>query len=108
MTITESIITIGAVILGTMLTRFLPFLIFPEGKKPPLYIEYLGTVLPFAVIGFLVVFCLKDSFGEGRYGLPEIIAIFFIVVLHKLRKNVLLSICGGTAFYMFLVQRVFC
>lgn len=108
MTVTENIITIGAVVLGTMLTRFLPFLIFPEGKKPPLCIEYLGTVLPFAVIGFLLVFCLKDSFGGGRYGIPELTAIIFIVVLHKWRKNVLLSICGGTAFYMFLVQRVFC
>lgn len=107
MTITESVITIGAVILGTMLTRFLPFMIFPEGKKPPLYIEYLGTVLPFAVIGFLVVFCLKDSFDGVRCGLPELASILFIVVLHKWRKNVLLSICGGTIFYMFLVQNIF-
>lgn len=107
MTITESIITIAAVVLGTTLTRFLPFLIFPEGRKPPLYIEYLGTVLPFAVIGFLVVFCLKDSFYGASHGLPELVAIAFIILLHKWRKNTLLSICGGTAFYMYLVQKIF-
>ena len=91
-----------------MLTRFLPFWVFPEGKKPPLYIEYLGSVLPYAVIGFLVVFCLKDSFHGESHGFAELISIAFIILLHKWRKNVLLSICGGTAFYMFLVQRVFC
>lgn len=107
MTITESVITIAAVVLGTMLTRFLPFLIFPEGKKPPLYIEYLGTVLPFAVIGFLVVFCLKDAFKGGSRGMPELIAIAFIILLHKWRRNTLLSICGGTIFYMYLVQKIF-
>ena len=74
MTLTQSIITIAAVVLGTMLTRFLPFLIFPEGKKPPQYITYLGMVLPHAVIGLLVVYCLKDrpyrqlSCGSGNTG----------------------------------------
>ena len=66
MTITQQILTIIVVVLGTMLTRFLPFLIFPEGKTPPSYITYLGTVLPYAVIGLLVVYCLKDSFGGGH------------------------------------------
>lgn len=60
MTTTQSIITIVAVVLGTMVTRFLPFLIFPEGKTPPAYIQYLGKVLPYAVIGLLVIYCLKD------------------------------------------------
>ena len=61
MTTAQEIITILVVVLGTMLTRFLPFLIFPEGKTPPLYVTYLGTVLPYAVIGLLVVYCLKDA-----------------------------------------------
>ena len=61
MTTAQEIITILVVVLGTMLTRFLPFLIFPEGKTPPLYVTYLGTVLPCAVIGLLVVYCLKDA-----------------------------------------------
>lgn len=60
MTITQQIITVAVVVLGTMTTRFLPFLIFPEGKEPPAVITYLGTVLPYAVIGLLVVYCLKD------------------------------------------------
>ena len=60
MTVTQGIITIVCVVLGTMVTRFLPFLIFPEGKEPPEFIRHLGNVLPYAVIGLLVVYCLKD------------------------------------------------
>lgn len=62
---------IACVVLGTMVTRFLPFIIFPEGKEPPEFISYLGKVLPYAVIGLLVVYCLKDVPGSGTYGLPE-------------------------------------
>ena len=98
--------TAGA-LLGTMVTRFLPFLIFPEGKEPPAVITYLGTVLPYAVIGLLVVYCLKDVPGSGHYGIPELIAILFIVALHKWKKSTLLSIGGGTVLYMVLVQTIF-
>lgn len=107
MTTTQSILTILAVVLATMLTRFLPFLIFPEGRNPPAAITYLGTVLPCAVIGLLVVYCLKDAVFTSWHGLPELIAIAFIVVLHKWRKNTLLSIAGGTVLYMVLVQNFF-
>lgn len=107
MTTVQSIITIVFVVLGTMLTRFLPFFIFPEGKTPPQYIVYLGTVLPYAVIGLLVVYCLKDSFGGGNYAIPEMISILFIVIIHKWKKNTLLSIGLGTVLYMFLVQIYF-
>lgn len=107
MTTTQSILTIAAVVLATMLTRFLPFLVFPEGRKPPAVITYLGTVLPYAVIGLLVVYCLKDAVFTSWHGLPELIAIAFIVVLHKWRKNTLLSIAAGTILYMVLVQNVF-
>ena len=99
--------TAGA-LLGTMVTRFLPFLIFPEGKEPPELIQYLGKVLPYAVIGLLVIYCLKDVPGSGTYGIPEFLAIVFIVLLHRWKKNILLSIGGGTVFYMLLVQFVFC
>lgn len=99
--------TAGA-LLGTMVTRFLPFLIFPEGKEPPEFIKYLGKVLPYAVIGLLVIYCLKDVPGSGTYGIPEFLAIVFIVLLHRWKKNILLSIGGGTVFYMLLVQFVFC
>lgn len=107
MTTTQSVITILAVVAGTVLTRFLPFLIFPEGKTPPKYITYLGTVLPYAVIGLLVVYCLKDAVFSAFHGLPELMAIVFIFVLHKWRKNTLLSIAGGTVLYMVLVQNFF-
>ncbi len=108
MTLTQQIITIAVVVLGTMTTRFLPFIIFPEGKEPPAAITYLGTVLPYAVIGLLVIYCLKDVPGSGHYGVPELIAIIFIVILHKWKKNTLLSIGGGTVLYMFLIQTIFC
>lgn len=107
MTTTQQIITILAVVLGTMLTRFLPFLIFPEGKTPPPYIRYLGAVLPYAVIGLLVVYCLKDAVFASFHGLPELIAIGFILILHKWKKNTLLSIGAGTVLYMLLVQTRF-
>lgn len=106
MTTAQSIITIFMVILGTMITRFLPFIIFPEEKTPPKYITYLGTVLPYAVIGLLVVYCLKDAVFTTYHGLPEIIAIAFIIFLHKWKKT-LLSIGAGTVLYMSLVQNIF-
>lgn len=107
MTTAQSIITILVVVLGTMLTRFLPFMIFPEGKTPPRYITYLGTVLPYAVIGMLVVYCLKNAVFTSFHGLPEMLAIVCIFLLHKWKRNPLLSIGLGTFIYMGLVQTVF-
>lgn len=107
MTTAQSVITILAVILGTMTTRFLPFLIFPEGKNAPRFVTYLGTVLPCAVIGLLVVYCLKDALFTAFHGLPEAAAIGFVFLLHRWKKNTLLSIGGGTVFYMILVQFIF-
>ena len=99
--------TAGA-LLGTMVTRFLPFLIFPEGKEPPEFIQYLGKVMNYAVIGIMVIYCMQDVPGSGTYGIPEFLAIAFIVLLHRWKKSILLSIGGGTVFYMLLVQFVFC
>lgn len=107
MTLSQQIITILAVVAGTMLTRFLSFLVFPEGKQPPSYITYLGSVLPYAAIGLLVVYCLKDAVFSSLHGLPEGIAILVTVALHKWKKNTLLSIAAGTAVYMVLVQNFF-
>lgn len=108
MTLTEQIITIGAVVLATMLTRFLPFIIFPAGKSTPKFIQYLGKVLPAAVFGLLVVYCLKDvNILTGSHGIPELIAIAFVIVLHLWKRQMLLSIAGGTVLYMLLVQFVF-
>lgn len=108
MTLTERIITILMVVIGTMITRFLPFLLFPSGRPTPKYIQYLGKVLPAAVFGLLVVYCLKDvTIFSGSYGLPELIAIVFVVVLHYWKRQMLLSIAGGTICYMLLVQLLF-
>ena len=107
MTLPQQILTIAVVVLGTMTTRFLPFLLFPEGKQPPAFIRYLGTVLPSAVIGLLVIFCLKDAVFISWHGLPEILGSLFVGVLHKWKHNILLSIAGGTVLYMVLVQAVF-
>ena len=106
MTEVQSAVSIGAVVLGAMATRFLPFLVFPKGKTPPKFVQYLGKVLPCAAIGLLVVYCFKDVASSGTYGKPEILSVLLIIVLHKWKKNTLLSI-GGTAFYMLLVQTVF-
>lgn len=107
MTTTQSIITIAAVVAATMITRFLPFVIFPENKTPPKIIMYLGKVLPYAVIGLLVVYCLKNAVFTQYRALPELISIAIIVIIHKWKKNTLLSIATGTVLYMLLVQYVF-
>ena len=102
MTFPQRIITILMVILGTMLTRFLPFLLFPAGK------QYLGKALPAAVFGLLVIYSLRNvSVLTGTHGLPELIAILVVVLLHLWKRQMLLSIAGGTVCYMLLVQFVF-
>lgn len=108
MTLTQQIITIAAVVLATMVTRFLPFLIFPSGKPTPKYIRYLGKVLPAAVFGLLIAYCLKNaSIFFSSHGIPEAIAIAVVVLLHLWKRQMLLSIAGGTICYILLVQLVF-
>ncbi len=108
MTFTEEIITIAVVVLGTMTTRFLPFLLFPAHKKTPPLIRFLGKVLPSAVMGLLVVYSLKDTqFLTGYHGVPEALAVLLTVLMQVLVKNLLLTIACGTIGYMLLVQFVF-
>lgn len=108
MTDLQMLITVLLVALGTLLTRFLAFWLFPAGKKTPAYIHYLGKVLPAAVFGLLVVYCLKHvQIFTGSHGLPELISIALVVLLHLHRKQMLLSIAGGTVCYMLLVQLIF-
>ncbi len=104
----ETLLIVLAVALGTMFTRFTPFILFPENKKHPPVIDYLSRMLPPAMMGLLVIYCLRNlSFFTSSHGLPEIIAIAAIAALHLWRRNVLLSIAGGTILYMVLVQHVF-
>lgn len=108
MSLWQQIVIIGIVVFGTMLTRFLPFLIFGRKKEAPKYIQYLGKVLPAAVFGLLVVYCLKDvNLFTGSHGLPEAIAILAVVLLHVWKRQMLLSIAGGTVCYMVLLQLFF-
>ena len=88
--------------------RFLPFMAFPEGRKKPKVITYLGKVLPYAIIGMLVIYCFKGvSVFAYPYGIPELIAAVFVVTIHVLFRNTLISVFGSVAVYMILVQLVF-
>ena len=108
MTLSQEIITVAMIVLATMLTRFLPFLVFPEGKPTPKYIRYLGKVLPSAVFGLLIIYSLRNvSVFSGSHGIPELISIALVVALHLWKRQMLLSLAGGTLCYMILVQMVF-
>ncbi|MBQ5897059.1 MAG: branched-chain amino acid transporter permease [Oscillospiraceae bacterium] len=108
MTLSEEIITIGMCVLATLLTRFLPFLVFSEKKKTPKFIEYLGKALPAAIFALLVVYCLKNvDVTAGSHGIPEFISVAVVTVLHLWKRKILLSMAGGTLCYMLLVQLIF-
>lgn len=108
MTVLQEVITVGLCALATMLTRFLPFFVFRADKPTPRYVQYLGKALPAAIFGMLVVYCLKNvNVFAGSHGLPELIAIGLVVGLHLWKRNMLLSIGGGTVCYMLLVQWFF-
>ena len=109
MTALQMGLTIAVCTAATMLTRFLPFLIFSsKDQKPPEVVQYLGRVLPAAIFGMLIIYCLKGvSLTSGSHGIPEAIAIGVTVALHKWKHQTLVSIAGGTLCYVLLVQMVF-
>ena len=109
MTAIQMGLTIAVCTAATMLTRFLPFLIFSsKEQQPPEVVRYLGRVLPAAIFGMLIVYCLKGvSLTSGSHGIPEAIAIGVTVALHKWKHQTLVSIAGGTLCYVLLVQMVF-
>ena len=107
MTFMQEIATIFICAAATVLTRFLPFLIFRSGKTPR-YIQYLGKALPSAIFAMLVVYCLKDTkLLSASFGLPELIAGSLVIGLHLWRRNMLLSIAAGTIAYMAMMQITF-
>lgn len=102
---TDTILSITVMAVVTALLRFLPFMIFRSDKKTPDFISYLGKVLPYAIMGMLVVFCLKSvDFRGGVHGLPEIVSILVIVLAHWWKKNTILSILVGTICYVAIVN----
>lgn len=108
----ETMLIILVIALGTFLTRSLPFILFPDGRPIPKYVSYLGNTLPFAMIGLLVIYCIRNISFTGIFEgtatcIPTAIAILTIIVLHKWKESTLLSIVGGTIVYMILVQNVF-
>lgn len=108
MSLTEQIITIGIVIAVTVFTRAIAFWLFPEGKKTPPFIMYLGKALPPAVFGMLVIYCLKDcSLLSQTHALPELLSIALITVVHVWKRNMFVSIASGTICYMLFIQFVF-
>ena len=108
MTVPQQLLTILLCALATIITRFLPFLIFSEKRKTPPFIQYLGHALPAAIFGMLVVYCLKNiTLFSGNHALPELIGILVTLGLHLWKRQMLLSIAGGTVCYMLLVQFLF-
>ena len=104
----HAILTIAVAALVTAALRFLPFLIFGENRKTHAIITYLGQVLPYAIMGMLVVYCLKDvTLSAAPFGIPEAIGCMVVALLHIWKRNTLLSIGAGTVCYMLLVQLVF-
>ncbi len=100
------LIAVSAMI--TMAIRFAPFVLLGGEKKTPAMIEYLGKVMPYSIMGMLVVYSLKNiSFAFSPYALPEILACLVVVVIHIWRRNTLLSIISGTICYMVLIQNIF-
>ena len=99
---------VAVIALVTLFLRSLPFLLFGGKRKTPVFITYLSNVLPYAIMGMLVVYCLRNpNFLAAPHGLPEVIACGAVALLHLWKRNTLLSIALGTVLYMFLVQAVF-
>lgn len=108
MTLSQQMITIALCVCGTMVTRFLPFAVFRSDRPTPQYVQYLGRVLPGAIFAMLVIYCLRNvSLLSGSHGLPELFSIAVTVGLHVWKRQMLLSIAGGTVCYMLLVQTIF-
>lgn len=101
---THAAILIAVMALVTMILRFLPFMIFRD-KETPEYINFLGKYLPYSIMGMLVVYCLKDvSITSSPFGIPELISVVLVAVLHFWKRNTLVSIVSGTVCYMLLIQ----
>lgn len=105
MTDFQLLITVLMMAAATMLTRFLPFILFPEHKPVPKVVTFLADRLPYASLGMLVVYALKDvNLTSAPFGFYELISLVVIAVIHHLKNNTLLSIGGGLLVYLLLVN----
>lgn len=108
LSVQQSILIILIIAAITFALRAAPFILFSRSGKSPKVITYLGNALPPAVMGMLIIYCLRNvSVTQSPFGIPELIAVVSVALLHIWRKNNLLSILGGTLIYMLLVQFVF-
>lgn len=108
MTTTQALITVGIVALVTLATRVLPFVLFPANKQTPPYVLYLGRALPYAIMGMLIIYCLRGiQVTVAPHGIPELISVAAVAALYLWKRNTLIAIGAGTVLYMALVQQVF-
>ena len=108
LTVAQTLITILAIALGTQISRWLPFIAFSGKKETPKFVQYLGKVLPPALMGLICVYCFKSTpILTGSHGLPELLATLAVIVTYRWKENLLISGGGGTLVYMLLVQFVF-
>lgn len=107
MTWQQQLITILVVILGTVATRFTPYLVFSETRPIPPVIKYLGKVLAPAVFGLLVVYCLRnESVTGGSHGVPELVSLLVVTGLYVWKRDMLVPMAGGTLCYMVLIHLI--
>ena len=108
MTTPQLVLSILVMAVVTFATRAIPFLLFDNGGEPPKLVVYLGKVLPPAIIAMLIIYCLREvSLLNAPYGIPQLVSVLAVIVLHLWKRNNLLSIFGGTVLYMVLIQNVF-
>jgi branched-subunit amino acid transport protein AzlD len=101
----QMLITVGMMVVSTVFTRFLPFIAFPEHKPIPKVVTFLGQRLPYATMGMLVVYALKDTkINQSPYGLYELLSLVVIAIVHHFKNNTLLSISAGVIVYLILVN----
>lgn len=108
LTVTQTLITIVVIALGAQISRWLPFVAFSDKKELPKFVQYLGRVLPPALMGLIVVYCFKGvPILTGSHGLPELIATAVVIATYAWKEKLLVSVASGTVVYMLLVQFVF-
>lgn len=107
MTTTQQLITISIMSICVILTRVLPFILFRSKQKTPRFVLFLGKYLAGAVFGMLIIYCIKDvSFSAGYHGIPQLLGILACILLHLWKKNMLLTIAGGTCIYMIIIRTI--
>lgn len=108
LTTEKAILVILVAAVCTFATRLFPFALFGGKKEVPKFVKYLGDILPVAIIGILIIYCLRDFMnGDINIIIPQLIAVAATALVHLWKRNTLLSIAVGTIGYMLLIHFVF-